>query len=82
MLINRIGYYNLLPARTDLRMAEGSWLDLLFYICLQRPDMPVFVIMALPPEETGQGGQVCHGVFSQAAGPRRSGVGSSPVVWR
>ena len=34
MLINRIGYYNLIPARTDLRMAEGSWLDLLFtYAC-------------------------------------------------
>jgi two-component system response regulator GlrR len=50
---------------TDLRMAEVSGLDLLFHEYLQRPDMPVFIITALPPEETGGADRFAMEFFSK-----------------
>ncbi len=38
---------------TDLRMADVSGLDLLYHEYLQHPDLPIFVITALPPDEAG-----------------------------
>ena len=38
---------------TDLRMADVSGWDLLFHEQMQRPDLPVFVITALPLPEVG-----------------------------
>lgn len=38
---------------TDLRMAEVSGWDLLFHENINRPNLPVFVISALPPHEAG-----------------------------
>lgn len=38
---------------TDLRMGEVSGWDLLFHENLQRPDLPIFVITALPPPVVG-----------------------------
>jgi DNA-binding NtrC family response regulator len=34
---------------TDLRMADVSGWDLLFHEKMQRPNLPIFVITALPP---------------------------------
>ena len=36
---------------TDLRMADVSGWDLLFHENIQRPNLPIFVITALPPPE-------------------------------
>jgi CheY-like chemotaxis protein len=38
---------------TDLNMGDISGWDLLFHENLQRPDLPIFVITALPPPEAG-----------------------------
>ena len=38
---------------TDLRMADISGWDLLFHEKMQRPDLPIFVITALPPTAVG-----------------------------
>lgn len=38
---------------TDLRMAEVSGWDLLFHENMQRPNLPIFVITALPPPVAG-----------------------------
>jgi DNA-binding response OmpR family regulator len=38
---------------TDLSMGAVSGWDLLFHENLQRPDLPIFVITALPPSEVG-----------------------------
>jgi DNA-binding NtrC family response regulator len=38
---------------TDLRMGDVSGWDLLFHENMQRPDLPIFVITALPPPAVG-----------------------------
>ncbi len=38
---------------TDLKMGDVSGWDLLFHETLQRPNLPIFVITALPPPATG-----------------------------
>ena len=38
---------------TDLRMGDVSGWDLLFHENMQRPNLPIFVITALPPPTVG-----------------------------
>lgn len=50
---------------TDLSMAAVSGWDLLFHESLQRPDLPVFVITALPLTSTGGAEKFAHEFFQK-----------------
>jgi len=50
---------------TDLCMAEVSGWDLLFHVKLQRPDLPIFVITALPPSSAGGADNFATGFFQK-----------------
>lgn len=48
---------------TDLSMAAVSGWDLLFHENLQRPNLPIFVITALPPSSVGGADRFAHEFF-------------------
>lgn len=50
---------------TDLSMAAVSGWDLLFHENLQRPNLPIFVITALPPSSVGGADRFAHEFFSK-----------------
>ena len=50
---------------TDLRMAAVSGWDLLFHENMQRPNLPIFVVSALPPSEAGGADQFAEEFFQK-----------------
>lgn len=50
---------------TDLRMAGVNGWDLLFHEMMERPHLPIFVISALPPEDTGGADRIATRFFQK-----------------
>ena len=50
---------------TDLRMANVNGWDLLFHENLERPELPIFVITALPPDATGGADEIATKFFQK-----------------